>query len=273
MIAKFRGLKSAVIGPKRLMDLTLINDPFFWVCAVFAVITTGISKGGLGGLGIFAVPVMSLAISPVQAAGIMLPILIVMDWTSVSAYRKHWDKRVLILTLPGAIIGIVIGGFLARYVNEDFVRIAVALIALGFVAYALTKELVLNNEGLSRLAGHRPAGFIAGTVAGFTSFIAHAGGPPFQAYAIPQRLEKRIYAGTAVMFFTVVNAVKLIPYAMLGQFDKTNLSTSLVLIPIAPIGVLIGVWLIKRIDEKVFFRVLYALLVLVGIKLLFDGLA
>jgi len=244
----------------------------FWICAVFAVITTGISKGGLGGLGIFAVPVMSLTISPVQAAGIMLPILIVMDWISLAAYRKHWDKRVLLLTLPGAVIGIIIGGLLARYVNDDFVRIAVALIALGFVAYVVTKEMILKSQKLSRLAGNRPAGFLAGTAAGFTSFIAHAGGPPFQAFAIPQGLEKRIYAGTAVMFFTVVNAVKLIPYAMLGQFDKTNLSASLVLIPLAPIGVLMGVWLIKRIDEKVFFRVLYVLLVCVGVKLLYDGL-
>ena len=255
------------------MSLSLISDPVFWVCAVFAVITTGISKGGLGGLGIFAVPVMALAISPVQAAAIMLPVLIVMDWTSVAAYRKHWDKRVLVLTLPGAIIGIAIGGFLARYVNEDFVRIAVAVIALGFVAYALTKEFLLKSEKLSRIKDNRPLGFLAGTAAGFTSFIAHAGGPPFQAYAIPQGLEKRIYAGTAVMFFTVVNAVKLIPYAMLGQFDKTNLSTSLMLMPLAPIGVLIGVWLIKRIDETVFFRVLYALLVMVGAKLLWDGLS
>jgi len=201
------------------MSLFLISDPIFWVCAVFAVITTGISKGGLGGLGIFAVPVMALAISPVQAAAIMLPVLIVMDWTSVAAYRKHWDKRVLVLTLPGAIIGIAIGGFLARYVNEDFVRIAVAVIALGFVTYALTKEFLLKSEKLSRIKDNRPL------------------------------------------------------YAMLGQFDKTNLSTSLMLMPLAPIGVLIGVWLIKRIDETVFFRVLYALLVMVGVKLLWDGLS
>lgn len=254
------------------MSLTLIPDPLFWICAVFAVITTGISKGGLGGLGIFAVPVMALAISPVQAAAIMLPVLIVMDWTSVAAYRKYWDKRVLLLTLPSAIIGIAIGGYLARYVNDEFVRIAVALIALGFVAYALTKEFLLKGDKLSRLKDNRPAGVLAGMVAGFTSFIAHAGGPPFQAFAIPQGLEKRIYAGTAVIFFTIVNAVKLIPYAMLGQFDKTNLSTSLVLMPLAPFGVLIGVWMIKRIDEKLFFSVLYALLVIVGVKLLWDGL-
>lgn len=254
------------------MSITLIPDPFFWVCAVIAVIITGISKGGIGGLGIFAVPVMALAISPVQAAAIILPVLIIMDWMSLAAYRKHLDKRVLLMTLPGALIGIAIGWSLARFVNEEFVRIAVGVIAIGFVVYALTKEFILKSDKLSRLKDNRPAGVFAGTVAGFTSFIAHAGGPPFQAFVIPQGLEKRIYAGTAVMFFTVLNAVKLIPYAMLGQFDKANLSTSLVLMPLAPIGVIIGIWLIKRIDEKVFFHILYALLVMVGVKLLWDGL-
>lgn len=253
------------------MGLTLISDPLFWICAVIAVITTGISKGGIGGLGIFAVPVMSLAISPVQAAGIMLPILIVMDWTSVAAYRNHWDPAVLRLTLPSAILGVVLGGFLARYVDDGFVRICVGLIALGFVGYSVFKDQIIKNRSRSRLVGHKPAGIAAGLAAGFTSFIAHAGGPLYQAYAIPQGLEKRIYAGTTVVFFTVINAVKLIPYAMLGQFDKTNLSASLVLIPLAPIGVWIGVWLINRIDERVFFRVLYALLVCVAVKLLWDG--
>ena len=113
---------------------------------------------------------------------------------------------------------------------------------------------------------------ISGTVAGFTSFVAHAGGPPYEAYAMPQGLDKRIYAGTAVMFFCVLNFVKVVPYAMLGQFDQTNLTTSLILIPIAPFGVLFGAWLVKRIDQTLFYRILYALIFSVGLKLLWDGL-
>jgi uncharacterized membrane protein YfcA len=246
----------------------MIDNPLFWVTAVISVIITGISKGGFGGLALLAVPLMALTISPVQAAGIMLPILIVMDWVSVWSYRKHWDKKLLILMLPGAILGILAAWKFAAYVDDQFVRICVGLIAVLFPIYAIFKPK--SREDI--VVGNRPLGVISGIAAGFTSFIAHAGGPPFQAYAIPQGLEKRLYAGTAVMFFFVVNFVKLLPYAMLGQFDKTNLTTSLILIPLAPIGVLIGVWLLKRIDQDVFYRILYGLIFVVGLKLLWDGL-
>ena len=246
---------------------SVITDPIFWLCAVIAVIVTGISKGGFGGLGLLAVPLMALVISPVQAAGIMLPILIIMDWVSLWAYRKHYDKALLWLTLPGAIIGIVIGGLLTGYVNDRFVLICVGVIALLFPLYAIFKP----KGRASVMKGSRPLGIVAGCVAGFTSFIAHAGGPPYQAYAIPQELEKRRYAGTAVIFFAVVNAIKLIPYAMLGQFGAENIKTSLMLMPLAPLGVLIGVWLIKRIDQALFYKILYALIFMVGLKLLYDG--
>jgi uncharacterized membrane protein YfcA len=246
----------------------MIDNPLFWVTAVISVIITGISKGGFGGLALLAVPLMALTISPVQAAGIMLPILIVMDWVSVWSYRKHWDKKLLILMLPGAILGILAAWKFAAYVDDQFVRICVGLIAVLFPIYAIFKPK--SREDI--VVGNRSLGVISGIAAGFTSFIAHAGGPPFQAYAIPQGLEKRLYAGTAVMFFFVVNFVKLLPYAMLGQFDKTNLTTSLILIPLAPIGVLIGVWLLKRIDQDVFYRILYGLIFMVGVKLLWDGL-
>ncbi|MEL6725652.1 MAG: sulfite exporter TauE/SafE family protein [Pseudomonadota bacterium] len=244
------------------------HDPLFWVIAVISVLITGVSKGGFGGLALLAVPMMALVISPVQAAGIMLPILIIMDWVGVWTYRKYWDRALLLLTLPGAVLGIVAGGFLAGYVDDQVVRIVVGLIAVLFPIYAITKP----SGGDAFIKKNRPLGLISGTVAGFTSFIAHAGGPPYQAYAIPQGLEKRIYAGTAVMFFFVVNFVKVVPYAMLGQFDQSNLTTSLILIPLAPIGVLFGAWLVKHIDQALFYRILYGIIFAVGLKLLWDGL-
>lgn len=246
----------------------MIDNPIFWITAVISVIITGISKGGFGGLALLAVPLMALTISPVQAAGIMLPILIIMDWVSMWSYRKHWDKKLLMLTLPGAIIGILIAWKFAAYVDDQFVRISVGLIAVIFPVYAVFKP----KGKADIITGNTPLGWAAGIAAGFTSFIAHAGGPPFQAYAIPQGLEKRIYAGTAVMFFAVVNFAKLVPYAMLGQFDQANLATSLILIPLAPIGVLIGVRLVKHVDQELFFRIIYALIFTVGLKLLWDGL-
>lgn len=245
----------------------MIENPLFWVTAVIAVIITGISKGGFGGLALLAVPLMALTISPIQAAGIMLPILIVMDWVSLWAYRKTWDKKILILMVPAGLIGIVFGAVFAGQVDEQFIRLCVGVIAVSFSLYAVLKPKGRKNH----LKGHNGIGVVAGITAGFTSFIAHAGGPPFQAYVIPQDLEKRVYAGTAVVFFAIINFIKLLPYAMLGQFDKTNLTTSFILIPLAPIGVLIGVWLIKRIDQAVFYRILYGLIFVVGVKLLWDG--
>ena len=234
---------------------------------MIAVLLTGISKGGFGGVALLAVPLMALVISPVRAAGIMLPILIVMDAVSVWSYRRHFDKALLFLMLPGAIIGIVIGGLLAGSVGDRFVLIFVGIIALAFSLYSVFKPK--GDAGFIR--GNKPVGVTASVISGFTSFLAHAGGPPFQVYAIPQGLEKRIYAGTSVMFFAVVNAVKLVPYFILGQFDRANLTTSLILIPLAPVGVLLGVWLLKRISQKAFYRFLYAMVFIVGVKLLWDG--
>ena len=211
---------------------------------------------------------MALTISPVQSAGIMLPILIVMDWVSVCSYRRHWDRNILLLMLPGAIAGIAAGAILAGYLNDQIILLCVGAIALIFPLYAVFKPRGRKDI----IAGNKPLGFIAGIIAGFTSFVAHAGGPPFQAYTLPQNLEKRIYAGTAVIFFTVVNFVKLLPYAMLGQLDQTNLTISLILIPLAPVGVLIGAALVKRIDQRVFYRIMYGLIFAVGLKLLWDGL-
>ena len=251
----------------RAHTAAMIAEPLFWVCAVIAVLLTGISKGGFGGVALLAVPLMALVISPVRAAGIMLPILIVMDAVSVWSYRKSFDKKLLYLMLPGAIVGIAIGGLLAGYVGDRFVLIFVGIIALLFSVYSVFKP---KGEG-GFIKGNKSFGVGASVMAGFTSFLAHAGGPPYKIYAIPQGLEKTVFAGTAVMFFAVVNAVKLIPYFMLGQFDRANLMTSLVLIPLAPVGVLLGVWLLKRISQDAFYKFLYSMVFIVGVKLLWDG--
>ncbi|MEO0576586.1 MAG: sulfite exporter TauE/SafE family protein [Pseudomonadota bacterium] len=243
------------------------GDPLFWSVAILAVLITGVAKGGFGGLGLLAVPLMALIMSPVQAAGVMLPILLVMDVVSVAAYRKHWDKTVLLLTLPGAVVGILIGALLAGYVNDNGVRIFVGLIAVCFPVYTVLKP----KSDASVVKDSKPLGAIAGLTAGFTSFVAHAGGPPYQAYALPQNLEKRVFAGTSVAFFFIVNIVKIVPYALLGQFDRTNLMTSALLIPLAPIGVMLGVWLVNRINPQWFFRIIYALIFVVGLKLLWSG--
>ena len=246
-------------------------DPVFWICAVFAVLITGMSKGGLGGMAVFAVPIMALTISPVQAAGIMLPILIAMDVFSVSAYRKDFSKSLVMQLLPAAIIGIIAGGLLAKYFSDDGIRILVGLIALGFVIYKIIGG-VRKSEKASWLKDNTSAAYVAGFFAGVTSFMAHAGGPPFKIYALSQGLPPRVFAGSAAVFFAVVNLVKLVPYGLLGQLGFENLKTSLILIPLAPLGVWAGVWMVRRIDHGLFYKIMYSLLFVVGLRLLWTGL-
>ncbi|MGI9257682.1 MAG: sulfite exporter TauE/SafE family protein [Gammaproteobacteria bacterium] len=253
----------------------LLSDPLFIAIAIIAVLITGISKGGFGGIALLAVPLMSLVISPVQAAGIMLPIMIPMDFLSIWVYRKRWDGKNLAILIPAATVGITIGGLTAGWVNEDIIRLLVGVIALVF-AFHRWRGLrrAKSASGSSKPAGRPPNvlwGGFWGTCAGFTSFLAHAGSPPYQVYMLPRGLSKEIYTGTSVMFFAAANALKLIPYGMLGQLSVTNLTVSGALLPLVPVGVFLGVWINRRLREETFFAIILAAIFIVGLKLIWDG--
>jgi uncharacterized membrane protein YfcA len=230
-----------------------ITDPLFYLVAVPAVLLAGISKGGFGaGLGILAVPLMTLRVPPTQAAAIMLPILCLMDIFGIGAYRRTWDRANLTILFSGALVGTAIGAASFRYLDESLIRLLLGIIALAFIA----------SRWFGR--GDRPPaprslvkGGFWGMVAGFTSFVAHAGGPPVSVYLLPQRLDKTLFVGTTVVFFFAVNYVKLLPYYWLGQFPQANLATSLALAPVAVAGVLLGIWLHDRIDVALFYRLCY----------------
>lgn len=248
----------------------MITDPWFYVVAVPAVLVFGISKGGFGGgLGTLAVPLMALVISPVQAAGILLPILCLMDLMSLWAYRGQWVWTELRVLLPASIVGIGIGTALFEYMSPAVIRLIVGVVAVTF-----TLHYVLSRRKKAGTQAHFPrsAGILGGATAGFTSFVAHSGGPPINMYLLRRPLDRTDFVATTVLFFAVVNYVKLIPYAWLGQFQATNLLTSLVLAPLAPIGILIGVYLHKRVSDRVFFGIVYVLLFAVGLKLIADGI-
>ncbi|SHM43840.1 sulfite exporter TauE/SafE family protein [Roseibium suaedae] len=245
-----------------------IADPLFYAAAIPAVLLAGLSKGGFGGsFAMLAVPLMALVISPVQAAGIMLPILVVMDIVGLLAYKGHADKRSLIILLPAAIAGIGVGWATAAFVNEAFVRLLVGCLSLLFVGDYLVKR----HRTIAASEHNVTKGTFWGLIAGFTSFVSHTGGPPFQLYMVPLRLAPTLFAGTAVIFFSVVNAVKLVPYFLLGQFDATNLETSLVLLPLAPIATIAGVKLVKVVKQEAFYGIIYTVMLIVGFKLIWDG--
>jgi uncharacterized membrane protein YfcA len=255
----------------------LFLDPQFVIIASIAVVITGISKGGFGGIALLAVPLMSLVISPIQAAGIMLPIMIPMDFLSIWLYRKHWDGRNLAILIPAATVGITIGALTAGWVNEDIVRLLVGVIAVVFTIHrwrGLRRAAKSDSPAptMTRRPPNKLLGWFWGTCAGFTSFLAHAGSPPYQVYMIPQKLSKEVYTGTSVMFFASANAIKLIPYGMLGQLSVTNLSVSAMLLPLVPVGVFLGVWINRRLREDLFFAVVLTAIFFVGLKLIWDGI-
>ena len=250
----------------------MITDPWFYVAAVPAVLLFGISKGGFGGgLGTAAVPLMALVVSPLQAAAILLPILCVMDLVAVWKFRGRWVWPELHVLLPASLIGILVGTLLFEYMSASFVRLVVGVVAVTFTLhYWISRQ---RARGAQPTHYPRMYGTLGGSVAGFTSFVAHAGGPPISMYLLRRPLDRTDFAATAIAFFAVVNYVKLIPYAWLGQLDTTNLATSAALVALAPIGVLIGAWLHHRVSDRFFFALVYALLFVVGLKLIYDGIS
>jgi uncharacterized membrane protein YfcA len=250
--------------------------PLFYPVAIFAILLTGMSKGGLGGgaAGV-AVPLMAMFVAPPVAAAIMLPILCAMDLFGVHAYRGRWSREHLRILLPGALAGIVVGAFAFGTMSLDAIRLVVGGIA---VVFALNRWLKLSERLAARLAASpRPPGKVAGAlwgaVSGFTSTLAHAGGPPFVIYMLPHRPDKTVFVATSVVFFLIVNYAKLVPYYFLGQLNLDNLATSLLFAPLAPVGIWLGVYLHRRLSDRVFYETTNVLLFLSGAKLCWDALA
>lgn len=251
--------------------MSVLHDPAFYVVASIAVLLVGIGKGGFGGgLGAIGVPVMALAIPATQAAAILLPVLCLMDLVGLVTYRKRFDRRMMRVLFPGALTGITLGAATFAITSDDVVGLIVGVLAVGFTLDRWFGPRLRRIEMASSTPGPAKAAFWSG-LAGYTSFVAHAGGPPLNVLLLPQRLEKGVYVGTTVMFFALANYVKLIPYAIVGQFEGVNLGTSLVLAPLAPVGFALGYIFNQRVDEVSFYRIAYAALFLTGLKLLWDG--
>ena len=250
----------------------MITDPWFYVAAVPAVLLFGIAKGGFGGgLGVLAVPLMALVISPLQAAAILLPILCLMDLVGLWAYRGRWLWPELRILIPASMIGILAGTLLFGFMSAATVRIIVGVVAIVFTLHYVYSTRHRRNSDLPYFAPE--VGIAAGAAGGFTSFIAHSGGPPISMYLLRRPLDRTDFVATTVLLFAAINYVKLLPYGWLGQLTADNLVTSLLLAPLAPIGVYTGVWLHRRVSDRFFFRLMYVLLFVVGCKLLYDGAA
>ncbi|MBP7566647.1 MAG: sulfite exporter TauE/SafE family protein [Burkholderiaceae bacterium] len=250
-----------------LQSLPIITDPWFYVVSVPAVLLLGVSKSGFGaGFGSLAVPIMALAVSVPQAAAILMPVLLLMDLLGLAAFRKELDRQLLRFLLPWGLAGVVLGAVLFRVLDTH----VIAGLVGGFTLLFLAQRLVFPPRADSP-PPPRWVGAILTAVSGFTSFIAHAGSPPLNAYVIPLKMRPMLYTATMAFFYFFINLSKWIPYALLGLLDLRNMATSLVLLPLAPLGVWMGIRIARRISQELFYRLLYVGMFLTGIKLLWDA--
>lgn len=250
------------------MTFPLITDPYFYAVTIPAVLLLGVSKSGFGaGFGSLAVPIMALAVSVPQAAATLMPVLLLMDILGMAAFRRDFDLPLLKFLIPCGLVGIMVGTLLFKLLDANTVAGLVGLFTLAFLAQRLLFPPKPDSAPPPKWLGA-----ILTATSGFTSFVAHAGGPPINAYVIPLRLSPLKFTATMAFFFFVINLAKWIPYAWLGLLDTRNMATSLVLLPIAPIGVWIGVRLARRINPVLFYRLIYLGMFLTGTKLVWDAL-
>jgi uncharacterized protein len=247
--------------------LSLLHQPAVFVfLAVLAAFLVGLSKGGLPAVASLAVPLMALQISPVVAAGLLLPIYIASDVVGLWLYRREFSPRNLRILIPTGLVGVLLGWAAAEAVSEETVMLFVGLVG---IFYCLTTWF--RRQPVEPRPADWPRGIAWGTLAGFSSFVAHSGGAPFQVYVLPQRLPKMVFAGTSTILFAIVNFAKIVPYWALGQMNLGTVESAAILMPIAMAGAVAGMWATRRLPEKLFFEIVRVALFLISLKLIWDG--
>lgn len=240
----------------------------YWIVACLAAFLMGLSKGGVPMIALLSVPLMSLFMDPALAAGLLLPIYIIADMYAVYLFRRAFSLRNLKILLPGGIAGLVLGFGAVAYVPGDAVKLLVAAIGLFYLATSLRRRL--SNVEVPARPADVPRGLFWGTIAGLTSYISHAGGPPYQAYVLPQRLDKMVYLGTTTMFFAVVNLLKVPPYILAGQITWDSAAQAGWLAPFALAGAWSGAAISRVLPERVFFLLIEVALAVLSAKLLYE---
>ena len=243
----------------------------FWLVAGLAAYLMGLSKGGVPMIAMLSVPLMSLFMDAALAAGLLLPIYVVADAYAVYLFRKAFSARNLAILLPGAAAGVLAGYAAVAHVPGEAAKLLVAVIGMSYIASSVRNRL-MKREVPARPADV-PRGGFWGFLAGVTSYISHAGGPPFQAYVLPQRLDKMTYLGTVTIFFAVVNLLKVPPYILAGQITPESATQAAWLVAPALAGAWCGARISRILPQRVFFLFVEVGLAVVSAKLLYDVFA
>lgn len=237
--------------------------PEYLVLAI-AAFCVGLSKGGLPGVGMIGVPLLALSMSPIKAAALLLPIFILSDVVAVYLYRHHFDKTNLRTLIPAGILGVGIGWLTASVVSDTVVTLMIGLLGVGFCLNVwLRKHAEIEAKAPDVLKG-----WFWGTLSGFTSFVAHAGAPPYQIYTLPQKMPRLVFAGTTTLLFGCVNIAKVIPYSMIEPFTSSMVKTSLQFLPVALLGTLVGKYGVQMLSDRWFYRLVQIALFAICVQLI-----
>jgi uncharacterized membrane protein YfcA len=253
----------------------------WWALAGFAIFLIGVTKSGFGsGVGLMIVPMMAIAMGHVPgrgseaALGLLLPLLIAGDFIAVWQYRRLFSLNIVRKLLPGTAAGVVIGGLMLwgfhqyKDIVGSLIRIEIGIESILLVSlhwwrlYRGVQHHLLPEPLRSHLTG----GFSA-----VSSTLAHAAGPIVAMYLLPLQLDRQLFVGTCAIYFFILNTAKLPAYAFSGQFSHASPMFALQFLPLVVLGALAGVWLNRRISDKLFTRVVYAVTFILGWYVLYDG--
>ena len=248
-----------------MIDADLLTWLILYACAGLI----GLTKAGFGGgTGLLITPLLAMLATDVktEALGLMLPLLSATDIASLFYYWKRWDTKNVVRLVPGALVGILVGGFLLHSLNTFYLKKLIGVIALGFAILQITRDYILRSK-----SAYRPAwwhGIFAGFGIGLTSTLAHIGGPITLMFLLPQKLSNRTFVGTTTAIFFCVNLAKYPAYISQGMFTRTTLTQDAMLLPMIIVGVLAGIYLNRRVSSKWFTRIILVSVFVSGIKLL-----
>lgn len=250
------------------MIAELFSNPWFLAAAAAAAFFVGIGKGGLPVVASLAVPLMALFMSPVIAAALLLPTYIFSDMVGLMLYRHHFSRRNLAILVPAALAGVSVGWATAALIDDNQVNLFVGGLGVAFCINTWLGRRVPRKPKPADV----PRGLFWGAISGFASFVSHSGGPPFQIYALPQRMEKVVFAGTSTILFAIVNFSKILPYWSLGTLNASNFKSGLMLVPVAILGTVAGARLVRIIPQETFFAIVHVALFLISVNLILKAL-
>ena len=239
----------------------------FLIMMALVIFIIGVSKGGLSGtVGVLATPLMILVMPADKVIGLLLPILIIADILAIASHWRKWDTKLILLLIPGGIVGVILGSFLISLISPLALKRGIGLIVLLFIIYKLFEQHWINTTAYQSRSWH---GILAGTAAGISSTMAHTGGPPIVIYLLLQNISPRVFVATSALYFGILNLLKIPSYIFIGLFDFDLFRQIVLLLPLLPLGVWVGKMMAEKINKVVFERIVLFFLVISAFFLLF----